>query len=158
MRPYVLAPAIIQPIGTVLDILTDDTDDTFTGTPVQGPHFVYLDVEPITSDAQMGLIQDLASFARAKSEAEGEIFVSSQAVAASGTEELGVVNVPNTATWPRAQIASAGVTVGAAPAAGESMVIDIERVAVTTGAVTTIGTVTLSNPGTTSNSITVIPI
>src|SRR5690606_32078957 len=73
--------------------------------------------------------QDLASFARAKSEAEGEIFVSSQAVAASGTEELGVVNVPNTATWPKAQIASAVVTVGAAPAAGAAMVSDIERAA-----------------------------
>ena len=158
MRPYILTPAAIQPIGALLDILTDDTDNTFSGVPVAGPHFVYIDVEPIRNDKQMGLIQDLASFARAKADAEGEILESFQAVAATLVSEIAIVALPNGTTAGKAQVQSADVTVGVAPAAGESMVILVERIALGTGTATTIGTVTLANPGTTANSLTSIPL
>lgn len=158
MRSYVLTPAAIQPMGTLLSILTDDTNDTFGGLPVAGPHFIFLDVEPIRDDAQQGLIQDMAAYAEVKGEAEGEVFQSFQDVAATLVSELGIVNVPSWATWPKAQISSIFVTIGDAPAAGESMVVLVERIAVDTGAATTIGTVTLSNPGTVADSQTIIPI
>lgn len=159
MRPNVLSKSIIMPIGAELDILTDDTDDTFSGSPVAGPHFIYIDVEPIRDDEQMALIQDLAAFAGVKSDAEGEVYQSVQAVAASLTEEIGIVNLPSKGvTAQQAQIVEASVSVGDAPAAGESMLIILQAVTVGTGTAVELGRVTLSNPGTTAYSNTVIPI
>jgi hypothetical protein len=159
MRPNILSGNIVLPIGAELDILTDDTNDDFGGLPVEGPHFVYLDVEPIINDEQMALVQDLASYARVKASAEGEIYQSFQATAASLTEELGIINVPAKGlTWPQAQAVEAEVTVGDGPAAGESMLIIVQAVSVGTGAGVEIGRVTLSNPDTTAYSRTTIPL
>jgi hypothetical protein len=158
MRPSVLAASVLLPVGTELDILTDDTDDTFAGSPVAGPHFIYLDVEPVRDDEQMGLIQNLASIAQQKAESEGESFSSSQLVAATLSEDIGVVGVPSKGDdSQQAQLQSATVVVGTAVAAGESMVITLQRVIRDSGATQDLATVTLDDT-ITANSRTVIPI
>lgn len=143
MRPYVLTPGCIAPAGSLLTVLTDDTNDTFGGAPVAGPHFVYLDLEPIRDDAQMGLIQDMGAFASAKAKAEGEVMESFQAVAASLTTELGIVSPPRNDASGAMMLQSIRITNGAVAAAGESLVVTVNRITVGTGAVVALGTFTI---------------
>lgn len=146
-RPAVLNPNGVTPVGAILRVLTDDTDSTFGGSPVAGPHFVYLDLVPLTDDETATLAQDMEAFADAKARAQGEVYESFQSVAATLGEDLGLWVSPialdirnNAATG---QIQAARVSVGTAPAAAESMVVAIQH---TLGAITTImATVTIDS-------------
>ncbi len=158
MRRYSLAENVIMPVGTEIVLLTDDTDGTFSGAPVAGPHFVYLDFEPIRDDAQMALIQDLMSFANAKNGAQGEIMETFQAVAATLVTEIGLISPAIILGTPAMQVQSIELTNGAVAAAGESMVILVERVAVGTGTGTTLGTFTISAAVPAANSRTSIDV
>ncbi len=167
MRPYVLTPGCILPVGAELDILTDDSDDSFSGSPVAGPHFIYLDVVPIIDDAQMTLIQDIIATAQTRAAADGDVFFSNQETAASGTVEIGMVSPQRPAAdssllntsvpaSPGAQVQRLEIGLGDAAAAGESMQIQVQRVAAGTGTVTTLATVVLDDsiPANTRLSVT----
>lgn len=159
MKPYILTPNAIAQVGALLTILTDDTDGTFTNDSVAGPHFVYIDVEPIRNDEQLTLIQDLEAFANAKSLAQGEQYSSLQLVAATATEIMGNVAPPDAANGDSARmmVQSIQVTNGAIADAGEDIIIAVQRVEVGTGSVTTIGTFTIDST-VLANSVSVVPI
>lgn len=160
MAPYQLYPGTIAPQGTVLTVLTDDTDGTFTGAPVAGPHFLYLDVVPIRNDEQMGLIQDLAAFAEVKGLAQGEVYSSFQAIAATATDIMGTVQPPTAErgqSFARMMVQEMSVVNGAIAAAGESMVVAVQQVEVATGTVRVLGQVTI-DATVPANSVTPIPI
>lgn len=148
MRLLTLGPRCIVPQGGALEILTDDTDETFSGLPVAGPHFIYLEVDSLASDEEVGLVQDLQGEAESLLGAqgqEGELF---QAVAADLTQDILIVQPPDRYSGSLSavmQVDRADVTIGTAPAAGESMVVDINRVRDGSGAVTTIATITIDN-------------
>lgn len=148
MRPYALNPNAIAPVGTTLIALTDDAGAAFGGSPVTGPHFVYMDLVPIVTDEQMTMIQQLEAFADTKARAEGEIYESFQGAAATLTVDVGLYVSPlgedmsfNAQTG---MLQGARVSIGTAPAAGESMVVAIERVFGVAGAVT-MATITIDN-------------
>lgn len=160
MPPWQLWPNCIAQVGSVLTVLTDDTDDTFSGAPVAGPHFLYLDLEAIVDDEQMGLVQDLAAFADAKARAQGETYSSFQAVAATATSVMGSVQSPvadRGTTVMRQMVLEATVVNGDVAAAGESMVITVQQVEVGTGSVRTLAQVTIDDT-VAANSVTTIPI
>ncbi len=170
MRPYVLTPGCILPVGAELDILTDDSDDTFTGSPVAGPHFIYLDLVPITDDSQMTLIQNIISEAQTRAAAQGEVFFDNQAVAASDTRDIGLISPPRPAAdssllltsvpdSPASQIQRLEIGLGDAAAAGESMQIQLQRIAAGTGASTTLQTIVIDDsiPANTRLSLTPDP-
>lgn len=157
MKPYILTPGAIAQVGAIMTILTDDTDDTFGGAPVTGPHFIYIDVEPIRNDEQLGLIQDLEAFANAKALAQGEQYTSLQAVAATATAIMGNVAPAAASSGDSANmmVQSMQVTNGAVADAGEDIIITVQRVS--GGIVTTLGTVTIDST-IAANSVTPISI
>lgn len=155
MKLLTLSPNIIIPAGGELEILTDDTDETFSGSPVAGPHFVYLELDALGDDEKLGLVQDLEAFATSKLWAEGQAYNSFQATAADESEDVALVE-PRRADELAApgqipqlnatrQVVAADVTVGTAAAAGESMQIDVIRVLNGTGATSVIATITIDD-------------
>lgn len=147
-RMSVLASAVLAPAGSIVQILTDSVNSTFGGAPVAGPHFVFLDLVPVRNDDESTRVQRLQTLAADRARAEGEVYNSFQAVAATATEELGLWTGPledavgnNTSSG---MIQRAQVSVGTAPAAGESMVIAVQRV-FAGGVASTMGTITVDN-------------
>jgi hypothetical protein len=154
-------------VGAELDILTDDSDDTFSGAPVAGPHFIYIDAVPIRDDAQMTLIQNIIAAAQTRAGADGEVFFDNQEVAASGTVDIGLISPQRPAAdssllntsvpaSPGSQVSRLEIGLGAAAAAGESMQIQVLRVEAGTGTTTTLTTVVLDDsiPANTRLSVT----
>ncbi len=148
MRPFVLNPNGVAPVGTILEVLTDSVGAAFGGAPVAGPHFVYMDLVPLLTDEDIALAQDMEAFSDAKRRAEGEIYESFQAVAATGTDDLGLwvspigPDVSFNAT--AGQLQRARVSIGTAPDAGESMVVIVERVFGVAAAIT-MATITIDD-------------
>ncbi len=160
MRPYVLNPNGIASVGALLLVLTDSVGAAFSGVPVAGPHFVYLDLVPLVTDEQVTLVQDMMAFADAKARAEGEISESFQAVAASLTVETGLwvspIGPDVSFNARSGQLQSARVSLGTSPNAGESMVISVQRIT-TVAAPVTMATITVDDSFA-SGSVTDIPL
>ena len=131
-RPFVLNTNGIAPTGSILEVLTDSVGAAFSGAPVAGPHFVYFDLVPLTTDEQMTLVQDMEAFADAKARAQGEIYESFQAVAANLTVEPGLwvspIGPDVSFNARSGQLQNARVSMGTAPNAGESMLISVQRI------------------------------
>jgi hypothetical protein len=167
MKLLTLSPNCIVPPGGELDILTDDTDETFGGAPVAGPHFVYFEIDGLPTDEDIGLVQDVMAASWVKTMAEGQRYHSFQAVAAAGSDDVALIEprrvgeASNPIRVPElnadAQVIAADVTIGDAAAAGESMQIDIIRVANGTGGTSIIATITIDDTFAANTSV-VIPI
>ncbi len=126
MRPFILNPQGVVPEGSVLELLCDDTGPGFSGEPVTGPHFIYLDIVPLTSDAMMTLAQDMTAVADARLALSGDCMISSQQAPASESEIVGEWTDPSSRTTsPSGQLVSAEVVIGAAPASGETMQVQV---------------------------------
>ena len=127
-----LWPRVVIPQGALLEILTDDTDTSFGGAPVNGPHFIYFELEPLTTDEQIALATEVESVAKASLDASSQKATSHQVVAASLIEEVLLLESPDDLEdlggGDGSQVMvclRARVKVGTAPAAGESMVINV---------------------------------
>ncbi len=126
MRPFILNPQGVVPEGSVLELLCDDTGPEFTGSPAVGPHFIYLDIVPLTSDSMMTLAQEMTSAADTRLLAVGDCMLSSQQAPATDTEIVGEWQDPRSRTSsPSGQLVSAELSIGEAPASGESMQIQV---------------------------------
>jgi hypothetical protein len=126
MRPFILNPQGVVPEGSMLELLSDDTGPEFAGAPAVGPHFIYLDIVPLTNDEMMTLAQDMTAVADTQLSAIGDCMISSQQVAASSSEIVGEWLDPRSRTTSASgQIISAEVAIGDAPAAGETMQIQV---------------------------------
>ncbi len=132
LRPFVLNPNGIAPVGTILEVLTDSVGADFGGAPVAGPHFIYMDLVPLVLDNDVLLAQDMEAFSDAKRRAEGEIYESFQGVAASAAGGVGLWisplggDVSFNAQTGHLQLVC-GV-VGTPPDSGESMTIIVQKV------------------------------
>ncbi len=150
------------PIGSILEVLTDDASIAFAGAPTAGPHFVYLDLEPIVSDEVMTLIQTLQASADLRSRAEGAVYTSFQATAATLDETLGIWRSPLSADiapsgtgTEMGQFMILEVTNGDVAAAGEDMLFEVR--ADIGGGSRVLAAVTIDDT-IPANSVTPIPI
>lgn len=132
MRVFTLNPGAIAPAGSTLHILTDDVGPNFEGQPALGPHFVYLDLVALDIDDDLStLVQAMTAYAEAKEHSDGDVHEWCQGAAASASQVMGLWVSPIAdlvgSNTNSGQLVTAEVTVGTAPAAGESMRVEVFR-------------------------------
>lgn len=147
MQPYSLFPNAYLPSGSRIAILSDNTSAAFAGLPVAGPHFLFFDLQPLQNQGAIAAAMKACNFASAKHEAETEAYSSFQAVAASASADVAIIDFPANDLGRVWQLQSASVQLETAAAAGESMIVAVERVINTNGVSAVVATVTIDNVG-----------